>query len=220
MSEKYILEKSIQCPICNKITKQPALKSNSIKLLKQDFDLSTTYKDIEPLFYGVYFCNECGYANLTQSFDSPKEKKYSYKNIHNGVWVKKNIPKENSIDDAIRLYKLVLLNKTTIPKQLFGEIGITCLKLYYLYKLKNDEKEVDRFRKLCLDSLKKSYQTEEFPFGGIYTSSMVSYLIAFFSYEEGDLENSKRWIGNVITNTDTPYKLKEKARDFKDSFLK
>lgn len=220
MANKLIFMKTIECPICKKTTKQPALKSTGIKLLSQDFDLFTSYQDVEPLYYGTYFCNHCGYANLTQTFDNPTEKKYSYENLHNGVWKEKNIPEEYNIEDAIRNYKLVLLNKTTIEKQLSGEIGITCLKLYYLYKLKNDKENMERFRKLTLESLEKAYQTDEFPFAKSYNSSMISYLIAIFSYFEGDIDKSKQWISKVITNRATSIKLKEKARDFKDEYLK
>lgn len=219
--EKYVIKKKIECPICNKVTEQLGLRKTLLKVINQDYDLQVQYEDIEPLFYGVFFCSHCGYANLTQNYEKPKEKKYSYENLFQKEWNKdRNIPTENSLDYSIKLHKLVLLNKTSISKPLNGEIGIVCLKLYYLYKLKKDEKEMCRFRKLSLDNLKKGYEHEEFPFGGMYNDFMVCYLIAIFSYYEGDIQTSKQWLSNLIKDTKVPYKLKEKARDFKEMYLK
>lgn len=207
------------CPICGKETKQPVLRRNTIKLISQNYDLGSTYQDVEPLLYNAMICNECGYANLIQLFEKPTEKKYAYDNLHKGIWKPIEIKEENTIENSIYLHKLVLLNKSTIEKQLYGEIGITCLKLYYLNKLRNNYSEMIRFRKLTLDSLIKGYETEDFPFVKSYNSSTVCYLIGVFSYYEGNIEDSKNWISKVIINKETPPNLKEKARNFKEEYL-
>lgn len=216
---KNTIKKTIECPICKKITMQQGLKSSVLKVLHQDIDLYIEYEGVEPLYYGVYFCNHCGYANLTQNFLNPKERKFVYNGLFADKWVQNQIPKNHSLEYAIRLYKLVLLNKTSLTKTLHGEVGIVCLKLYYLYKLQNNEKEMIRFRRFALENLIKGYESESFPFGGVYTDHMVSYLIAIFSFYEGDEDTCKQWLSNLIKDHSTPSRLKEKARDFKDENL-
>lgn len=219
INKKYILTKTIECPICKKKTIQSGLRSSVLKVESQDIDLNVKYKDIEPLLYGVYFCNHCGYANLSQTFDNPKERKFVYNNLFKEKWKQREIPEIHSLDYAINLYKLVLLNKISIAKKMNGEIAIVCLKLYYLYKIKNDEKEMKKFRKLCLENLKEGYEKEDFPFGGIYNNYMVSYLISIFSFFENDIDICKQWLSSLIKDINAPYKLKEKARDFKEQYL-
>lgn len=219
MNEKLYMKKVI-CPICGKETIQPQCKTKTYKILKTDFDLYNTYDGINPAFYGVKFCNHCGYANVNSLFENPSENKNAYQVLLNREWKKWSIPTEYDVNFAIKLYKLVLLNKMIIDRKKYGDIAFISLQLYWLNKSKGNEKEMARFRKHALYNLEKGYNSEHFPFAKVLTEDKAMYLISILYGLEGDIDTSKQWLSRLFVRRDISYRIKEKARDFKEYYLK
>ncbi|SHF08492.1 DUF2225 domain-containing protein [Clostridium fallax] len=219
MNSDQIYKKTIICPICKKESKVNMTKKGAFKILKQDFDMQITYEGVNPLFYSVFLCNYCGYANVDKYFENVKDltKKNIILNI-TSKWKGITIPEENNLNFAIYLYKLVLLNRTYFEKKNYGELAVINLRLSWLYKEVNDLKQTNRFRENALNCFLESYYSEDSPIGGLYNDSYVEYLISVLYYSLDNLEEALKWTNKLIQNRNTPYKLKEKARDMKEIY--
>ena len=47
------------------------VKSSKNKLLDVDFDLNARYEKVNPLFYEVFVCETCGFAQLNKKEEMP-----------------------------------------------------------------------------------------------------------------------------------------------------
>ncbi|WP_179631979.1 DUF2225 domain-containing protein [Clostridium peptidivorans] len=67
----HIYEKEVTCPVCNNVLKVKAVKSSSYRFASKDSDLFMRFGIINPYFYDVWICDNCGYASLKNdsSFD-------------------------------------------------------------------------------------------------------------------------------------------------------
>lgn len=66
---EYIYEKEVKCPVCEESIK---VNAQRISRLKQDIltpDLRQKYVDFEPLWYTIWVCPNCNYANFYYDFE-------------------------------------------------------------------------------------------------------------------------------------------------------
>ena len=208
------------CPICGQKTDEPYYKASSFRILKTDYDLYKEYKDVNPLCYEARFCNYCGYANTIQLFNHPTENKVNYmEGLQKLDWHPWTMPEEFSPEFAIKVHKLILLNKMNINSKKYGEIGIVSLRLYWLYKLVGNKEEMTRYRKQCIHYLELSYSNEDFPVGNSIDMATACYLIGVFYYDEGNIEKCKRWLSNVLECKPLKPYMRERLIDFKEKYI-
>ena len=212
MSSLY--DKELVCPVCNRKTKLKFVKSSVIRLEKKDSDFMTYYRGINPMFYEVLFCNECGYANLGDNFNKISERSIEsiYKNI-SLVWKKTNFPEEYDIDIAIQLHKLALLN-AVVKEDKSSVKALICLKLSWLYRLSGDNENEKRFQEQTLQGFLDAYNDESFPIAGLDQFSLP-YLIGELYRRLGEEDKALRYFSDVIISR-APERIKEMARGQKD----
>ena len=69
VSEKdFLLDKTIECPVCDSKFKYRALKASAAKLIGTDNDLRPRHEGIDVSKYDVIMCPMCGYTALTRFF--------------------------------------------------------------------------------------------------------------------------------------------------------
>ncbi|GMV64823.1 MAG: DUF2225 domain-containing protein [Candidatus Omnitrophica bacterium] len=56
--------KTVQCPGCGHHYTYPKMASRKIKAISRESDLRIVYEDLDPLFYGIAACPDCGLAVL------------------------------------------------------------------------------------------------------------------------------------------------------------
>lgn len=107
-----------------------------------------------------------------------------------------------------------LLNYVVIESASSKKV-FNCLKLAWMYRLKDSYDKENLFLNQALESLKEAYSSEEFPIYGMdkYTTM---YLIAELMRKTGSTEEALRWFSNVITCPGISSRLKNLARDQKD----
>lgn len=130
-----IYEKQLTCPVCGATVRAPFVKSSAIYVEKRDTDLCVYYKGVNPLLYDVIVCGECGYAALNKNFG--KFTKWDIESLREKVqkkWVKREIPFERTVDDAIVLYKLALITATSKKKVNKYEVAGILLRISWLYR--------------------------------------------------------------------------------------
>ncbi|STC72697.1 Uncharacterized protein conserved in bacteria (DUF2225) [Clostridium botulinum] len=216
LKEKSLLyDKEVTCPVCGNIFKAKSIKTSSYRILKKDSDLFIRYSIINPYFYDVWICNECGYAAMKKDFN--KIRSFQINSVKEGItptWVPREYPEIYNIAIAIERFKLSLLNYVVIEST-SSKKGFNCLKLAWMYRLTDNYDKENLFLNQALEALKEAYFSEDFPIYGMdkYTAM---YLIAELMRRTGNTEESLRWFSNVITCPGISSRLKNLARDQKD----
>lgn len=209
-----LYDKTYKCPVCQSHFKSKALKSGKNKLLKSDTDLKGYYDLIDPNLYEVIHCS-CGYTAISQSFNiiSPSQKKLIKEAICKHF---KCVPlnEYRTIEDAIKLYKLALLN--TIKKNgKNGEKGLICLKLAWLYRDLEDNENEMIFLEHALNGLSKALETEYFPLFYLEENTTI-YIVANICHRLGNDQGALKWLSYLIFNKDLSTVLKQRVTDLKN----
>lgn len=86
--QEYLFEKQIPCPVCEKEFPVRMIRSSKLKMKSVAPDLRQYYEDFDPLWYMVWCCPNCGYANFYYQFKQVNE------------LMKKSILNESKKEDA------------------------------------------------------------------------------------------------------------------------
>lgn len=89
------------------------------------------------------------------------------------------------------------------------------LKLAWMYRLKEDDKNELQFLNQALENLSTAYYNEPSPIYGMNKFTTM-YLIGELKRRLGKSEDSLIWFSQVITATMSPQKIKDLARTQKD----
>ena len=134
-------------------------------------------------------------------------------------------------DDAITRYKLALLN-TVVKKAKVSERAYTCLKLAWLYRgkaenLKPEEADYAKKKEECANAEKEmlanayegfmmSVSKENFPICGM-DETTLDYLMANLAKQIGKIDEASRIVSRILVSKTANPKIKDKARDLKES---
>lgn len=207
--------KTITCPVCNNTFKSLAVKSSAYKLDSRDSDLFMRYFLVNPYFYDVWLCENCGYAAMKADFLNIRS--YEIDSIKENItpkWKKKEYPKIYDANIAIERYKLSLLNYV-VMKSKSSKKAVNCLKIAWMYRLIDAKDKEIIFMKEALTGFEYSYYNEKFPIYGM-DSFTIMYLIGELNRRIENYDNALLWFSKVITSPGVKIKLKEMARTQKD----
>ncbi|SFD15774.1 DUF2225 domain-containing protein [Clostridium uliginosum] len=213
---KHLFQKKVTCPVCNNIFKVNVVKVNSPRILSKDSDFLLRYSIINPYFYDVWICNNCGYAALKADFDKLRShQKDVVLNKIKPKWKPRTYPDVLTEKLAIERYKLALLNAVVIE---FKEStkAIICLKIAWMYRLLEMKKEELHFIAQALAGFNDAYINESFPMYGLQRDSTM-YLIGELNRKLGNNEEALIWYSKTITTLGASYKIKDLARNGKDA---
>jgi len=65
---QFLYEKKVACPICGIEYQQKMVRESKMLIERTDSDLRKHYQDFEPLWYQVWVCPKCYYANFSTDF--------------------------------------------------------------------------------------------------------------------------------------------------------
>lgn len=229
----YIFDKKVKCPMCDKEFLTKTVKTGKAKSMGADSDLRPKYANFDPIKYDAIACPHCGYASLSR-FYGPLSS-VQIKLIKEQVAAKfSKLPETGEIysyDDALGRYKLALLN-SIVKKSKVSERAYTCLKTAWLYRgkrenMKGDTDTANALKADCLNKEKEmllnayegfvvSREKENFPICGMdeYT---FDYLLADLAARLQKYDMAVNFASNVILSRTAPSRIKEKARDLRDS---
>ncbi|KEH99256.1 hypothetical protein Z962_03705 [Clostridium botulinum C/D str. BKT12695] len=211
----HLYDKKISCPICDNEFTVKALKTSSYKMKSRDSDFFIRYELINPYFYDVWLCNTCGYAAMKSDF--VKIRSYQKDDILNNItskWKGREYPVPYNIDIAIERYKLSLLNYFYMDAR-DSQKAMNCLKLSWMYRLKDDNENEQLYLREALEGFKEAYFNEDFPIFGMKRFT-VMYLIGELNRRIKNDKDALLWFGNVITSQAADRKIKDLARDQRD----
>jgi len=211
--DENLYSKEMVCPVCTKKFKITKVKMKACKVEGRDTDFCVYYKNINPLFYDPWICENCGYAALSDKFeDIPlKDANMLLKKLA-PKWNKRSFEGERNVDSAIEAFKLVLYNH-----QLRGvkasELAKVCMRIAWLYRMKEDPREHD-FIKFALKYYMETYENERFPADKLDENTCI-YIIGELSRRVGNYEDAIKWLSRLISSPEARKKpaLVEAARD-------
>lgn len=198
--EHLLYDKQIVCPLCrNKFTTKK-VRTRTLKMVKRDDDFCVIYKDINPTYYHIFVCAECGYSSTEGEFsDLSKNDKEILEGSIRSKWKKRHFEGVRSFEEAEEIYKLAILIGQLLKKTR-GYIGSLCLKLAWIYRQENDKREQE-FLQYALDFFEDAYQNERFPVSGL-DEVELSYLIGELNRRLGKPQKSIHWFAKALDNPD------------------
>jgi len=223
MSE-HIYEKTIKCPICNKEFTTKKAKSKSIKVLKRDTDFRADYESVNPTFYGVDVCPNCGHARFESDFNDVNEaaKKMIQDQI-SSKWQHKDFGNERTMNDAAEAHKLALINYNVTHYKV-STIAKVCLRLSWFYRGGDDGLE-ERFAEFAMNSYEKAYSSENLD-DNPKEELTILYLLGELNRRFKKYKQAMDWFGLALRSpviNDDKYLselVKEQMRLAKDEFKK
>lgn len=208
-----LYSKELTCPVCLKNFMVTKVKMKACRVESRDTDFCVHYKDINPMFYDAWVCENCGYASLSDKFEeiTPRETDILKKEL-TPRWNKRKFDKERNIDAAIEAFKLVLYNYQLRGSKA-SEIAKVCMRIAWLYRMKKDAREYD-FVKFALKAYNDVYENEHFPADKLDESTCM-YIIGELSRRAGNFDDATKWLSKLISSPEARKKpaLMEAARD-------
>ncbi|MCR4741069.1 MAG: DUF2225 domain-containing protein [Lachnospiraceae bacterium] len=234
----YIFLKTYKCPCCRTDFKNPTVKSNKARLIKQDTDLRPIYRDIDPLKYDVVMCPNCGYAALTSYFD--KITMPQVKLVRAGIsshFTPREFETILDYSDTYLRYQLALGN-AMVKRSRASEKAFICLKTAWILRgyrerlLSPDNTEgpvneatITALEKDEAEFINKAYEgfvearaNETPPICGMDTVTM-DYLVAALAYKTGNLDNAARLVSSILLKNTVGKHTKDSARELKDMII-
>ncbi|MBR6267030.1 MAG: DUF2225 domain-containing protein, partial [Selenomonadaceae bacterium] len=103
----FVVEKT--CPICGKSTRVVKTKSRLI-IVKTDEDYCVHYKDFNPYYYKIWFCEHCGFAADEKTFlaKMPERQKEKIMAFMNGRNLSMEFTEERGLPEAVASYRLAI----------------------------------------------------------------------------------------------------------------
>jgi uncharacterized protein (DUF2225 family) len=193
MNAKKIYNSTITCPVCEQPFFAPKVPFGSYRIISRDSDFAINYDGVNPIFYEIFVCEHCGYAEYQNHFAtiSPKDKQIIITQIA-PHWKHKSYSGDRTLDQALETFKLALYNQQ-LCKAKSSLIAKTCLRIAWLYRWKKDSREAE-FLKFALEYYIDAYQSENFPFEKL-DEPHCTYLIAELNRKIGNLEDAAKWFG-------------------------
>lgn len=196
MNNEDLFLKTMKCPVCNKEFKVTKVKSKRARVEKRDSDFCAYFKGVNPYFYSVSICPNCGYAATEGKYKKihDNQKKTILKEITLN-WKKRDVNGERTIEEAINTYKLALYQATLIEEK-YKYRGLLTLKLAWLYRYKEDWNSEKIFLKGTLENFERAFKEENFDIS--FSVGKCAYLIGETYRRLDDLDNAVKWYGTAL----------------------
>ena len=157
--DNFIFDREVECPVCGEKFTVKSVRSSRLRLDKIDNDMRQRFIDFEPLWYLVWVCPNCYYANFNFEFKqvlSSHKKKLMEQSKQLKEKVRFQFSNPRKIDEVFVSYYLMLqylqvgATDVTAPAKVW-------LRLSWLYSDVGDEEMFKYASKQALDMFKDSY---------------------------------------------------------------
>ncbi|SFB37117.1 hypothetical protein SAMN05216249_1275 [Acetitomaculum ruminis DSM 5522] len=164
--KEFILDKSLNCPLCGGEFKSKIIRAGKAKRLESDWDLRPRFKDFDGNKYGVTLCTNCGYTALDRYFKAlPVVKEKLIKEKISSTFKPEDFTKDSEIYDhdmSIARYKMALLN-TIVKKGAVSERAYICLKTAWVIrgKIEDLNSQKNKLDKAAADFAQKAKEIDD-----------------------------------------------------------
>ena len=192
----YQVEKT--CPICEQNFKLTKTRGQ-IAAESTDTDFCTHFKELNPYYYTIWVCPNCGFAAHEERFFTLLEgARQNLKTFLTGREVKLDLSGPRSWEQAVTSYKLAIYYAGMVGLPA-SHIASLELRLAWLYR----EKAMVAEEMAVLDRAVKNYEAafmrEQTPIGTL-TEVTLSYIIGELLRRVGRYDEALSYLGRVVGN--------------------
>ena len=234
LTEKdLVLQKSVQCPICDHKFKVLAVKSAKAKRIGSDSDTRPHYHNIDILKYDAIVCPHCGYAAMTKYFEHISATQMR--------WVKEavcskftplsdDVQETYSADEAVDRYKLALVSAMA-KRARTSEKALICLRIAWirrdqikeipdhtpeqLRKRQELAQEYEGFYRQAYDGFTQAYSQET----GLNNVS-IEYILANMAIHLKEYGTASKLISQLLGNPNANPRVKDRCLELKEKVVK
>lgn len=191
-----LFQVSVDCAYCQTSFQTSRVRPSFKKATQTDTDFCIHYKDVNPDFYVVRLCPQCGYAgteNCSPQF-TPAQRDLFKEKVSNH-WNHKDYGGERNWDDALHTYKLALLC-AQIKSEKERVVAGLLHHIAWLYRYKNDEEQEQRFLQFALEAYTSVFETEATE----VNNARLMYLLGELNRRIGRYAEAVKWFGRVIND--------------------
>lgn len=192
-------EKKLTCLFCNKPFSTLKVRSRFAIPYQIDSDFCPHYREgnVNPHFYYVNVCPDCGFASSEEFSDAfPVGSREVIKVQITGHWIKRNFGQERDVHHAIESYKLAIL-AGSLKKEKNAVLAGLCLRLAWLYRSEGQEEQEKRFLGLALNAYEQSFVHSDYT-GTSMTELKVLFMIGELSRRLGQYEKAVSYFSKII----------------------
>ena len=199
----HLYSTNTQCLNCSKTFETLKTRAKSCTILSKDTDFCCHYKDsINPYFYEVAVCPDCGFA-FTQNFSDKlkDEAKEKFNEQVASSWYKRHqFSFARSLGTAIDANKLALLTGNIIEERSWIMAGLA-LRLGWFYRYQGKVSDEIKYLTLARNYYIHAYEHQGLR--GCETPEInIIYLLGELSARIGDFEGAIKWF-NKVTEHET-----------------
>ena len=212
---QYTFTVEKKCPICGETTRVVKVKS---KLLAErtDEDFCVHYKDFNPYFYKIWFCEHCGFAADEKTFlgSIPLTHKRKIQEFLNSRKLGLKFVEERQVPDAVASFKLAIFYAELTGQSLAKRAGLY-LELGWIYRASEEKERESEMLERAISLYDRSLMTERYPINGLSDNTVI-YLIGAIYYRLHDFEKSTQYLSRIIGDQrirDEDIVLYKRARD-------
>ena len=212
---QYTFTVEKKCPICGETTRVVKVKS---KLLAErtDEDFCVHYKDFNPYFYKIWFCEHCGFAADEKTFlgSIPLTHKRKIQEFVNSRKLGLKFVEERQVPDAVASFKLAIFYAELTGQSLAKRAGLY-LELGWIYRASEEKERESEMLERAISLYDRSLMTERYPINGLSDNTVI-YLIGAIYYRLHDFEKSTQYLSRIIGDQrirDEDIVLYKRARD-------
>lgn len=241
LEEAFLLDRTVRCPMCDKVFHTKKVKSARARRIGADRDLRPHFEHIDPTKYDVDSCPFCGYTAVSRYFSGENITSVQRALLKEGVCDKftspatsePELPRVYSYEEAISRYKRALYN-ALVKNARASERAYTCLKLSWLYRAKvlelesSGQKNVgaitearaeeQKFYVQAYEGFVQAVATENPPICGMDQNSL-DYLMAQMAFQIGKIQEASKIVSALLLSKTCGNKVKDMARDLKDEII-
>jgi|GEM_PF-515997 len=170
--EVYIFDKDTVCPVCEKSFAVKMVRSSKLRLKNMEPDLRQVFNDFEPLWYMIYVCPNCYYANFNYEFKQVNDEiRKMVKKESDTLKKDFNISFSNprKLDEVLNSFYLALQILYLARKPDLSKIAKIWLRLSWLYGDVDDkdmyhlatEKAVECFKETYYNGMRNTSEDQE-----------------------------------------------------------
>ena len=209
----FTVEKT--CPICGESTRIVKTKSKLIAE-KTDEDFCVHYKNFNPYFYKIWFCEHCGFAADEKTFlgTMPALHKKKIRDFLEQRKLGMQFVEERGIPDAVASFKLAIFYAELTGQSLARRAGLY-LELGWIYRASEEKDKEEEMLQRAAELYDQSLMTERYPINGLSDNTVV-YLIGALYFRMQNYEKATQYISRIIGDQrirDEDIKLYKRARD-------
>lgn len=194
---QYTFTVEKKCPVCGETTRVVKVKS---KLLAErtDEDFCVHYKDFNPYFYKIWFCEHCGFAADEKTFlgSIPLTHKRKIQEFLNSRKLGLKFVEERQVPDAVASFKLAIFYAELTGQSLAKRAGLY-LELGWIYRASEEKEREGEMLERAISLYDRSLMTERYPINGLSDNTVI-YLIGAIYYRLHDFEKSTQYLSRII----------------------